>query len=289
MNVEIAVALVAILVSVCAITYFSNPSVRVNWSNEIVLVTGGTQGLGLAFIKTLLSRQKPKHIVVLSLHKPSESFDSFTFFECDVSEFKNVEEAGRIIVAQVGIPTMIVNNAGILGGKKFIDMDPDVIQNVIKVNLLGPMWTTRVFLPLMIERNHGHILNVCSILALSGSMGVAEYCASKFGLSGFTEAMIQETKHTNVKVSAIYPGLISTALFTGVRYRFNLFPTLSPERVASEMIAILGRGKSVEVVIPLIANLGRAMKLVPVGLQNFAKDVCIFSLERMQFKPDVFT
>ncbi|KAJ3069617.1 hypothetical protein HDU98_007311, partial [Podochytrium sp. JEL0797] len=254
---------------------FFNPSVKVKWENEIVLVTGGSQGLGHAFIRQILSKHNPKHVAVLSLHEPKQPFDSdrVTFFKCDVSEYKNVEEAGKRIMAEIGIPTILINNAGILGGKKFVDLDPQVIQSIIQVNLLGPMWTTKVFLPHMMKQNHGHIMNVCSILGLSGSTGVAVYCASKFGISGFTEAMIQETKHTNVKVSAIYPGLITTSLFTGVKYRFGfLFPSLTPEYVASEMIAILNRGKSAEVVIPAIANCGRAMKLVPVGVQGIAKD-----------------
>ncbi|ORY47681.1 NAD(P)-binding protein, partial [Rhizoclosmatium globosum] len=202
--------------------------------------------------------------------------DRVTYIQCDVSSYKSVEAASHKVFQDVGVPTVLVNNAGILGGRKFCDMDPEVIEKVVNVNLLGPMWTTRLFLPRMMENNHGHILNVVSLLGISGSTGVAEYCASKFGLSGFTEAMIQETKHTNVRVSAIYPGLISTALFTGVRYRFNLFPTLSPDYVAEKMVKILEAGKSAEVVIPTIANLGRAMKLIPVGVQSVVKDVSGF-------------
>ncbi|KAJ3196683.1 hypothetical protein HDU82_001688 [Entophlyctis luteolus] len=293
-----AAAILVVATAARVLARLANPPVRVDWAREIVVVTGGSQGLGLAFVQRLLRTHAPKHVVILSLYPPASgtldaAADKVTYVECDVSNFAAVKAAAESIAhkvslvfcistkmhrfahlaRQIGIPTMLVNNAGILGGKKFIDLEPEIIEKVIQVNLLGTMWTTKVFLPNMLEANHGHILNVSSLLGMGGSAGVAEYCASKFGVSGFTEAMIQETKNTRVKVSAIYPGLIATQLFNGVSYRFPLlFPKLSPASVADTMIGILAAGKSSEVVTPSIGNLGRAMKLAPVSVQNVIKD-----------------
>ncbi|KAJ3122155.1 hypothetical protein HK100_012113 [Physocladia obscura] len=277
MILETSTFLATILVLITSVLFLfklANPAVFVDWSEEIVVVTGGSQGVGLAIVKRLLTKYKPKHVIILSIAPLTENFDSekVTYFPCDVSDYIAVKKIGDRINEKIGVPTMLINNAGILGGKKFLDLEPSVIERVINVNLLGTMWTTKVFLPQMIESNHGHILNVSSLLGIGGIAGVAEYCASKFGVSGFTESMIQETKHTNVKFSGIYPGLISTDLFRGVKYRFDLFPTLSPEEVAEEILNILTNGRSAEVVIPWTANIGRAMKLVPVGVQNIIKD-----------------
>ncbi|KAI8613020.1 hypothetical protein BC830DRAFT_1134178 [Chytriomyces sp. MP71] len=248
----------------------------IDWKQETVLVTGGSQGLGLEFVQQVLARHDPRHMVVLGIKRPQVPFakDKVTFYECDVAEFETVKRVGEAVLREVGAPTIVINNAGILGGKRFVDLDPATIERVIKVNLLGPMWVTKVFLPSMLERNHGHIINVCSALSLSGSSGVTEYCASKFGLSGFTESLIQETKHTNVRVSAIFPGLISTSLFRGVAYRYpSLFPTLHARDVAAAIRWIVENDASVELVLPWIANLGRAMKVFPVAVQGLIKDL----------------
>ncbi|KAJ3246021.1 hypothetical protein HDU78_008027 [Chytriomyces hyalinus] len=248
---------------------------RISWKDEIVLVTGGSQGVGCELVQQILSKCNPRHVVIVDVKNPSHMFpkDRVTFFQCDISEFSNVEKLARLVSTHIGQPTIVVNNAGTLAGKRFTDLEPAEIERVIKVNLFGAIWITKVFLPDMLEKNHGHILNVCSALSLSGSAGVSAYCASKFGLSGFSESLTQELKNTNVHVSAIYPGLISTTLFSGVSYKYSLFPKLTANYVATVMLWILENDASVEIVTPLIANGGRAMKLFPVLVQGWIKDM----------------
>ncbi|KAJ3195050.1 hypothetical protein HK101_001244 [Irineochytrium annulatum] len=263
----------------------ATPVTVVNWWQETVLVTGGSHGVGRSLVGMLL-KLKPKRIVVLDVNEYDHGSELVSFFKCDVTSNTAVKEVAAKITEKVRFPlhcgntdeqfgdvTMIVNNAGIVNGAEFKDLTEGQIQKCIEVNLLGPIWITKAFLPGMLQKRHGHVLNVCSVLGLTGARSMTDYCASKFGLVGFTEALRQEVVGTNVKVTGVFPGLIKTGMFDGVVYKYPfLTPELETDKVASAIVKALQANRSAEIKLPFFVELTPALRLLPVEFIDFVKE-----------------
>jgi len=158
------------------------------------------------------------------------------YMVCDVSDYDMVMEKAREVEEKFGNVTMLVNNAAVVYGNDILDSKPEDIEHTIHVNTLGSVWTTKAFLPSMMEKNHGHIVNINSMLGLIGLGGAADYVASKHALSGFHDALCMEIdrdEKNDVKVTSIHPYMVDTDMFSGVIIRFPfLFPYLDKNYVA---------------------------------------------------------
>lgn len=115
-------------------------------------------------------------------------------FKCDITNFKELEALSKRVIETVGHPTMVINNAGILAGKYFLDMSLDEVHRTFSVNTFAHYYTVKLFLPRMLEQNHGHIVSVSSILGMDSVAGVAEYGPSKSAATAFMHAMRQEIR-----------------------------------------------------------------------------------------------
>jgi len=137
-------------------------------------------------------------------------------------------------------PDVLVNNAGVgLGGR------PDHVpgehwERLMQLNLLAPMRLTSAFLPDMIERGSGHIVNVSSLAGWIGSQGLSAYCASKFGLRGFGEALATDLDGTGVRVTNIYPCFSRTAILDSPQYGYDE-RRIIPEWLISEPADVVAR------------------------------------------------
>lgn len=249
------------------------PTPVINWWDEVVLVTGGSHGVGLSLVNKLIQK-KPKKIVVLDLKKYDYGSDIVTFYECDVSKSETVKQIAQSIISEVGHPTMIVNNAGIVVAKTLIELSDSQIEKVIGVNLLGPMWVTKAFLPGLLKMNRGHIVNVASLLSFVGSSMLTDYCASKAGLMGFHDSLRQELQSTNIRVSAVNPGLIESGMFAGVTYKYPfLTPPLSTCEVSGAILAILNDNRSASIKLPWFSIISPIFRAVPVEFSDYLQDM----------------
>ena len=115
-------------------------------------------------------------------------------FKCDVSNYEEVCVVKSKIVETVGHPTMIINNAGIVTGKYFLELEPKDIQKTFNVNILSHFWIVQQFLPHMLDVNHGHIVSIASILGLDSMAGVSDYGASKAAAVNFMRSLRQEIR-----------------------------------------------------------------------------------------------
>ena len=131
---------------------------------------------------------------------------------CDVSREDQVDSMVKDILRQWGGLDILVNNAGVTRDKLLIRMTPQEWDDVISVNLRGAFLCTRACLPRMIRQRRGRIVNVSSVVGVSGNPGQANYAASKAGLIGFTKAVAREVASRNITVNAVAPGYISTAM-----------------------------------------------------------------------------
>ncbi len=215
-------------------------------SGKIAVVTGASSGIGKATAEALA---KEGVIVVLAsrkideLKKISKSLNeknpnSAFAFKCDLTDKKQVEKLSDFVFKKFGKTDILLNNAGIAFWKKFDKMPLDEIEKTIAVNLMGTIYCTKAFLPQFLSQKSGTIINISSGLGKRGAAGAVAYCASKFGVVGFSEALYWELKDFGINVSCILPGKVDTQLFDLPKNSPDRKKMLSAEKVA-ELIVFL--------------------------------------------------
>jgi len=160
-------------------------------------------------------------------------------YTCDVSDKEAVARVARRIVREAGPVDILVNNAGVVSGDWLPDLTDEQIERTFGVDALGLFWMTRAFLPAMIERGAGHIVNVASAAGLVGTCQETDYAASKHAAVGFDEALRMELRREapSVRTTVVCPYYIDTGMFTGVRTRFPwLLPILKEDQVAKGIV-----------------------------------------------------
>ncbi|XP_005866467.1 PREDICTED: retinol dehydrogenase 10 [Myotis brandtii] len=161
---------------------------------------------------------------------PHCNLQVFTY-TCDVGKRENVYLTAERVRKEVGEVSVLVNNAGVVSGHHLLECPDELIERTMMVNCHAHFWTTKAFLPTMLEINHGHIVTVASSLGLFSTAGVEDYCASKFGVVGFHESLSHELKAAEkdgIKTTLVCPYLVDTGMFRGCRIRKEIEPFLPP-------------------------------------------------------------
>ena len=191
-----------------------------NFTNQIALITGGASGLGKACAQYL--QQRNMRIVVWD-KQVDEQNEVDLFISCDVSSDESVEKAMKRTVAELGVPRVCVNCAGIAPAKRIVGkegaMPLAAFKQVIDVNLIGTFNVMRVAAQAMSgleldphSQERGVIINTASIAAFEGQIGQAAYSASKGGVVSMTLPAARELAQFAIRVNTIAPGLIATPL-----------------------------------------------------------------------------
>uniref|UniRef100_A0A0B7BAK4 Short-chain dehydrogenase/reductase 3 n=1 Tax=Arion vulgaris TaxID=1028688 RepID=A0A0B7BAK4_9EUPU len=202
---------------------------------EIVLITGAGRGIGqslaLEFAKlkavTVLWDISEKGLKETAKMITDAAGECHTYI-CDISDRQQIKVMGDRVKTEVGDVTILINNAGIVIGKTLLELRDEQIERTFGVNLLGQIWTTKHFLPSMLENNHGHIVNIGSSCGLVGVPKLVDYCASKFGVTGFTQTLNYEihfSGHDGVFTTLVSPSHIKTGMFQGCEM---MYPALLP-------------------------------------------------------------
>ncbi|XP_055784156.1 retinol dehydrogenase 10-A-like [Salvelinus fontinalis] len=167
-------------------------------------------------------------------------------YVCDVGKRESVYSTAEKVRREVGNVDILINNAGVVSGHHLLECPDELIERTMLVNCHAHFWTTKAFLPKMLELNHGHIVTVASSLGLFSTAGVEDYCASKFGAIGFHESLSHEIKASDkdgIKMTLVCPYLVNTGMFEGCRIRKEIEPFLPPLKpefcVTQSMRAIL--------------------------------------------------
>jgi short-subunit dehydrogenase len=135
---------------------------------------------------------------------------------------------------------VLVNNAGVVVGKAFVDHSPVDISRTMSINAIAPMNLTRELLPGMLARDDGHVVNVASAAGMVSNPRMSVYCASKWAVIGWSDSLRLELEQarSRVRVTTVTPYYIDTGMFAGVR---SVIPLLKPERVADAIVAAIER------------------------------------------------
>ncbi|XP_012235701.1 short-chain dehydrogenase/reductase family 16C member 6 [Linepithema humile] len=216
-------------------------------NGEIALVTGGGGGLGR--LLSLRLANLGAIVVVWDINEAGieetvklvrAAGGSCYGYVCDLCDREDIYKKARIIKEEIGKVTILINNAGIVTGMKFLDTPDKLIIRTMDVNVMSHFWTAKAFLPTMLENKKGHIVSVASLAGQVGIQKLVDYCTSKFAAMGFDEAlrMELENEECNIHTTVVCPYFIrSTGMFDDVRASY--IPTLSPNVVADRIVTAM--------------------------------------------------
>jgi len=185
--------------------------------SEIALVTGATRGIGRAIVLAL-GRAGATAIGTATTADGATSISHYLGTEhirgrglvLDVAEPHSVEEVMRAVSTEFGDPTILVNNAGITRDNLLLRMQEDDWQAVINTDLSSVFRLSKACVRGMMKARHGRIINISSVVGVTGNPGQANYSAAKAGILGFTKALAREIGSRNITVNTVAPGFIDT-------------------------------------------------------------------------------
>ncbi|MDD5748247.1 MAG: SDR family oxidoreductase [Actinomycetota bacterium] len=220
------------------------PEKKKDVRGKVYLVTGGALGMGKEVAK--LFAQDGAKIVLWDINEEAlkKTKDEISALGTDVFtdvvnvvDRQAVYEAASKVKREVGMVDILHNNAGVVKGGYFLDVEDEWLFRTMDVNFNAYMWTTKAFLPDMVKRNQGHIINVASAAGLTYVPLLATYCASKAAVINFTDALrleMKKLKKTGVKFTIICPSYVSTGMFAGVKAP-PVTPWLTPEKMSQKI------------------------------------------------------
>lgn len=248
-----------------------------DFAGKNVLVTGAAAGMGRLLAEKISA--DGAHLVLWDLNEPAlaELADGLksrghrcTPYLCDVSNRPSVYETAKRVLADCGTVDVLINNAGVVSGKLLLDLSDESIERTFAVNALALFWTTRAFLPAMIEKRQGHIVTIASAAGLLGTPRQTDYAASKHAAVGFDDALRAELHyggHHGIRTTVVCPYFVSTGMFDGVRS--PLIPILRPEPTVDAIIRAIRRNRA-RLFLPWIVRLIYLSRLYPTWLFDAA-------------------
>jgi NAD(P)-dependent dehydrogenase (short-subunit alcohol dehydrogenase family) len=189
-----------------------------NLKNKTAIVTGGTKGIGRGIAEALILEgvalcltARHKNEIDKAVSELNElGGERCIGFVCDVRQHDQVRALIDHTVKELGGPDILINNAGVGIFETVEQTSPEDFRAVLETNLFGVFYCCHEAIPQMKKRGGGYIINISSLAGANPHPRMAAYNASKFGLNGFSEALMQEVRHDNIKVSYIMPGSVNT-------------------------------------------------------------------------------
>jgi NAD(P)-dependent dehydrogenase (short-subunit alcohol dehydrogenase family) len=206
----------------------------------LAVVTGASSGIGAEIVRQLQARGT--HVVGLS-RRPSAADEHEV---CDVSDRESVRAAAARVLERHARIDLLVNNAGIAARGNFLDADPDRIEQVMRTNYLGSVWTTLAFLPGLVAGSH-----VVNVVSVAGTVAVGPYSASKHAQLAFSRSLARELAPRGVSVHTVNPGFVETDGFPQ-RGRFGRLGSrlvIQPPLVVQRLLAAVDHDRR-EITVP---------------------------------------
>ncbi|KAG9517575.1 NAD(P)-binding protein, partial [Aureobasidium melanogenum] len=260
---------------------------KVVWSDQIAVVTGGAGGLGWLVAKLL--ELKGAEVVVWDIKAPEEwneddEDEDIKWYKVDVGNAEEVDSAYRKVQNDIGTPTILINNAGIVNGKPLLSLSAAQISRCFSINTLSHFHTCRSFLPGMLASpSGGTIVTVSSVLGHLGASHLTDYTASKAALLAFHTSLRAEIKQManskteypgaeNTRTILVKPGQLSTAMFSTLKSPSDFFgPVVQAKDLAREIVEMIEDGRDGVLCMPVYAWLIEWLGVLPVSLQRAAR------------------
>lgn len=254
-------------------------------SGAVVCVTGGARGIGKATATELIRRGARVWIGDLDQAEAEHTAhqigaNAVRLDVTDPESFATFHEAA----AADGPITMLVNNAGIQYMGPFVDQKLALYHREVAVNLVGVINGMHIFLPGMLARNRGHIVNVASMAAKVTTPGMSVYCATKYAVAALSRSVRAEIAGTDVTLSTVFPTAVHTDLTAGVS--LDLLPTRQPADIAAAIVGSARRPHN-EITVPRwLAPFGAVEEVIPEPLLQRIKHLATMRRPPGHFDPD---
>ncbi len=208
---------------------------------KVAIVSGASRGIGRAIALKLAKSGYDIAMIAahdneraqMTLKEVKAYADQSSFFECNVANPVQVAKTLEEIKARYTDFDVLVNNAGITRDKLLLSLSEEDIASVIDVNLLGTIYMTKACLKTFLRKKSGSIVNISSIVGLTGNVGQSNYAASKAGIIGFTKSVAKEYGKKNIRCNAVAPGFIETDMtdLMSDEARKNIFEKIALARL----------------------------------------------------------
>ena len=186
----------------------------------VALITGAAKGIGKQIALTLA---KNGYDIAINYRTENEELENLKkqieennvkclLVKGDVSNYEDCESFVKETVDNLGSIDVLVNNAGITKDMLLMRMKKEDFEQVIDINLVGTFNVTKNVIPYMMKSRSGNIVNISSVVGISGNAGQTNYSASKAGIIGFTKSLAKEVASRNIRVNAVAPGFIETSM-----------------------------------------------------------------------------
>ena len=246
-----------------------------SFDGKNVLITGSASGIGRLMAQKIAAKGGKVILWDLnlsglqSLHDQLVrwGYNSAAYHQCNLSDREEIKATAQRVLAEQGPVDILINNAGVVSGKPLLELSDEAIERTFGVNALSLFWTTRAFLPAMLEKNSGHIVTIASAGGLIGVPKMTDYSASKFAAVGFDDALRVELKrmgHRGIRTTIVCPYYINTGMFDGVKTRVPwLLPIMEPEEAVNKIINAIEKDKR-RLVMPPFALITYPGRLLPI-------------------------
>lgn len=187
------------------------------------MVTGASRGIGRSIAEAFAAEGAKVACVATTIEGARATAEAIggVAFAADVSNQESVEALFEAVTAQLGTPSVLVNNAGITRDTLLIRMKEDDWDRVIAVNLKGAFLCTKAVAKSMMKARYGRIINISSVVGQGGAAGQANYAAAKAGLFGLTKSVAKELGSRGITCNAVAPGFIETDMTSGLSEDFK--------------------------------------------------------------------
>ena len=247
-------------------------------AGKTMLVTGGNKGMGKLFCERGVAEGAKIIIWATNEQTMKETAEELTrrggevyTYKVDLSDRSAIEKAARNVLEKHGTVDILINNAGIVVGSYFWEHTNDQIEKTMRINSEAMMYICRAFLPGMMEKREGRIVNMASAAGLFSSPKMSVYCASKWAVIGWSDSLrleLEQQGYHDVCVTTVTPGYVDTGMFKGVKAPL-MSPILKPERFVQKVWVAMKKGKVV-VRSPWTVYLAPLLKGVfPIRLFDF--------------------
>jgi len=250
--------------------------------DSTIVITGGGSGIG-RLMALGAARRGARHVVLwdMNLASAKEVAAEVKQLGCeasaqkvDVSQRASVMEAAAKTLEKIGHVDVLVNNAGIVSGKSFLELSEAEIRKTYDVNTLALYWTTQAFLPQMKDRDSGRLVTIASAAGLAGSATLTDYAGSKYAAVGFMESLRAELRDQGSSVSAltVCPFYINTGMFDGVKSGSPLLKIQEAPASAEKILDAMESTKR-ELLLPGMVYSVRVFRLLPTPVFDWIADV----------------
>lgn len=220
-------------------------------AGKLVVITGAGQGFGKEVALQFASKGASVALLDINIKGVQEVGQEIRdlypksktlALRCDVTDLDDVTRVFGVIRENLGSVDILINNAGIVSCKPFLELNPKAIERTFQVNSIAHFWTTRNVLPDMMSRGSGHIVAVSSSAGLTGTANLTDYCASKFATIGFMKSLELElyskgSTYSDIQLTTVCPLAMSTGMFHAPKSRFPIiFGTLDPKEAALKTV-----------------------------------------------------